>query len=228
MANNRNKPVQTENMTQEQLDAAAEAAQADLPEAGHERREALKRREDNLQAEVDRMARKMISGTVDPKALEVVNEIAGKTQYLSVSNAQPGKVYAWVSTRAHGHHIQALKPLGWEVVQGKDPEALELKGQDGGTTRQLGDVILMRIDRDRYIVLKAREQARTRQIQQSSAAGLIEMGERHRDKGFIVRPWGMDTMEGPEIQPQRLGRKQAMKMVDKALRRGTVPGMIIQ
>jgi hypothetical protein len=220
--------VDTTQMSTEEYDARVQAAEAELPEPGHERREALKRREDTLQAEIDAMAHKMLSGQIDPKSLEIVNEIAQKTQFLSVSNAQPGYVYAWVSKNQHGHHIQELKPLGWEVVQGKDPEALELKGQDGGTTRQLADVILMRIERERYIVLKAKEQAQTRQIQRSSASTLLQMGEQYEGRGIIVKPWGMNSFEGPEIAPRRLSRKQAMKMVDQALRHGTVPGMHVQ
>jgi hypothetical protein len=222
------KMIQTDDITDEQMDAAIQPQEATLPEPGHERREALKQREESLQEQIDRMSRQMLSGTLDAKALEVVNEIASKTQYLTVSSARPDYVYAWVSKNRHMQHIQALKPLGWEVVQGEDPEALELKGQDASTTRQLGDVILMRIKRDRYIVIKAQEQAKTRQIQRASASGLIELGNQHRSKGFIVKPYLMDGFEGPEIQPRVLSRKQAMKMVDKALRTGTVPGMQVQ
>lgn len=219
-------PVNTEEMTQEQLDAAAQAADAATgEEPGYKREEAKKRREDTLQEEIDRMTKRMLSGTIDTKSLEIVNEIAQKTQYLSVSNPQPGYVYAWISTNQHGHHVQALKPLGWEVVQGKDPEALELKGEKGGTTRELVDVLLMRIKRDRYIVLKAREQAKTRQDQRASASTLVQMGEQYRGKGIIVRPHGMADFDGPEITPRVLSRKQALKMVDKALRQGTVPGL---
>ena len=219
--------VRTDDATQEQLDQAAQQNEATLPPPGHERREEQKVREESLQQQIERMSSKMLSGQLDPKSLEIVNEIASKTQHLTVSGARPDCVYAWVSKNRYQQHIQALRPLGWEVVQGDDPEALELKGQDGGTTRQLGDVILMRIHRDRYIVIKAKEQAQTRQIQRSSSAGLIEMGDRYRNKGFIVKPWGMDSMEGPEISPRAMSRTQAMKMVEKHLKAGTVPGVYV-
>lgn len=219
--------ITTDDVTQEQYDEAVQQAEATLPPPGHERREELKEREESLQQQIDRMANKLLSGQLDAKALEIENEIASKTQYLSVANARPEYVYAWVSKNRHQQHIQALRPLGWEVVQGDDPEAMELKGQDGGTTRQLGDVILMRIHRDRYIVIKAKEQAQTRHIQRASAAGLVELGDKYRNKGFIVRPWGMDSMEGPDINPQAMSRKQAMKMVEKHLKAGTVPGMYV-
>lgn len=210
---------------QEQL---MEQAAAELPEPGHERREVLKRRQATLEEQIARLSEKMLRGTIDAKELEIVNEIASKTQFLSVSGAQPEFVYAWVSKNRYSQHIQAAKAQGWEVVQGNDPEALELKGMDGSTTRQLGDVILMRIKKDIYIVLKAQEQLKTRRIQQNSASTLVELGEKYKRHGFNVRPHGMDTFEGPEIRSNRISSHgTALQQLDSQLRNGTVPGMEI-
>ena len=206
----------------------AKAAAASLPEEGHARREAIKRREETLEMQIARLSDKILNGTIDAKELEIVNEIANKTQFLNVSGAKPGYVYSWASKNRHGQHIQALKNLGWETVQGDDPEALELKGMDGGTTRQLGDVMLMRIKQDIYIVLKAQEQAKTRRTQQNSASTLIELGDRYRDKGFSVRPHEMDTFDGPPIRSNRLTSKRSSQSLDSQLRNGTVPGMEIR
>lgn len=224
--NNRPKTVNSDDaQAQEQL---AEQAHSELPEAGYERRETLKRREATLEEKIAQMSERMLRGTIDPSSLEIANEIANKTQYLHVSGAQTGYVYGWLSTNRSGLHVQKAKNYGWEVVQGDDPEALELKGEmGGGTTRQLGDVILMRMKEERYIVLKAQEQARTARIQQSSASNLVELGQKYRSKGFTVKPYGMNSFEGPEIKSGVLSRKAAFQQLDGHLRAGTVPGMEI-
>ena len=220
MATKKAPVVKTEDLTEEQQTAAAEAATAGLPEAGHERREALKKREDDLQKQIEQMAGHMLSGTLNQEALEIDNEIAGKVQYLRVSNPRPERVYMWASKNRSMQHIQLLKMLGWQIVQGDDQEALELQGMEPGSHRSLGDVILMWIPRDRYIVLAARMRARTVERQRASAAGLIEMGDQFRSKGFIVRPHGMDGIEGPPIAPRAMTRQQAVRAVDKMLRQG--------
>jgi hypothetical protein len=222
----RPKTVEESNVeVQEQL---LEQAVAELPEPGHERREVLKRRQATLEEQIARLSEKMLHGTIDAKELEIVNEIASKTQFLAVSGAQSDYVYAWVSKNRYSQHIQSAKAQGWEVVQGNDPEALELKGMDGSTTRQLGDVILMRIKKDIFIVLKAQEQAKTKRIQQNSASTLVDLGDKYRSKGFSVRPHGMDTFAGPEIRSNRLSsHSTALQQLDAHLRAGTVPGMEI-
>ena len=203
-------------------------ASEDLPEAGHERREVLKRRQATLEEQIARLADKMQRGTIDAKELEICNEIASKTQYLSVSGAQSDYVYGWVSKNRYGQHIQAAKAQGWEVVQGDDTEALELKGMDGSTTRQLGDVILMKIKKDIYIVLKAQEQLKAKRVQQNSASTLVELGQKYAGYGFNVRPHHMDSFAGPDIRSHRLSSHgTAMQQLDAALRDGTVPGMEI-
>ena len=126
-----------------ELRAAAEAAAGELPPAGDERREVLKKREETLEEKAEKMAAQMMMGTIDPKHLEIAREIAAKTQYLDVSNKVPGRVYRWISTNRSGQHVQIAKNLGWVVVQGDDQEAIELIDQTPGTTRELGDVILM-------------------------------------------------------------------------------------
>jgi hypothetical protein len=218
--------------------ALEEQAAKELPAAGYQRREDMLRRQDQLQAEAERIASQMQAGTVDPSKLAIANEIASKTQYLSVSDADPAFVYGWVSKNRHSQHVMAMKQLGWVTVQGDDPEALELKGTangmgtSAGTTRELGDVVLMKIPRERYVVLRALEVAKNRRLQKASTSALLELGDKYRDKGIIVRPYRMEDpdgdLSGPEIKPRRFTSKQkAMEMIDTVLRDGTVPGMEI-
>lgn len=215
------RPKQVQSSDAEAQEQLAQAAHEELPEPGHERREAIKRRQATLEEQIERLAQKMQRGTIDSKELEIVNEIANKTAYLNVSNQRSDYVYGWVSKNRHGQHMQRARAEGWEVVDGDDQEGIELKGvHDNSTLRSLGDVVLMRIKRDIYIALKAREQVRTKEVQQNSAGTLVEMGHRYRDLGVKVYPYRMDTMEGPEI-------KAHTASLDAALRSGTVPGLNI-
>lgn len=214
--------------------AEVEAA-ATLPPPGHQRQEQLRRRQDELQAEAERVADRMIRGQIDPSQLEIANEIASKTQWMNVSNADPAFVYGWVSTNRHGQHIQAMTRYGWIIVSGDDPEAIELKGTHAGTspgtTRELGDVVLMKIPKERYIVLKALEEKRKHDIQRASTAGLVELGDKYKKKGFIVRAHNMPDphgdLSGPDIRPRAFTSKAGAQRFIQDLRDGTVPGMEI-
>lgn len=226
--------VLTEEQAENQQAELEAGVQEGLPPAGHERRELERKSQDQLQAEAERVAQQMMRGTLDASKLDIVNDIANKTHFLTVSNAQPGWVYAWVSKNRFSQHIQMAKSLGWVTVQADDPEALELRGGAGtgtpDTTRQLGDVILMKIPEERYIVLKAMEVKRQRDRQKAAVAGLRELGEQNRGKGFIVRPFGMEDpdgdLSGPAVEPRSFTSKRgAMRMIDRHLRDGSVPGM---
>lgn len=222
-------------------EAAAEQAHSELPPPGYQREEEIKRREDGLQQEIERQASKIIMGTLDENAVKLRNEIASRTRFLTVSNADPNYKYAWISKNNHLQHKQRFENQGWQTVQGDDPEAIELKGVGGvasgagapDTTRQLGDVILMKIPRDRYVMLEAEKHARTIQLHQSSAADLLSIAERYR-RYVNVRPYEMDGgLQGPEIQPRAftgnpLVRKAAMEKLDRHMRAGTIPGMNVQ
>jgi hypothetical protein len=200
--------------------AAHEAAEATLPAAGYARQEALKSRAENLAVQAEKMAAQMLLGTIDPKYLQIASEIAGRIEYLNVSNPQPGFVYQWVSTNRSGFHVQKAKQLGYEVVQGKDPEAMELIGDKPGTTRTLEDVLLMRIPEERYVVLKALEIKRAREVQGASSSNLIALVGKY---GHVARikPYRMDTLEGPAPQPGRFTKNQAKKWLENELRTGT-------
>jgi len=226
----------TKEQAEAQSDVLEQAAEESLPARGHARREEELRRQDRLQAEAERIAAQIQAGTVDPRQLDIVNDIANKTQYLSVSNPDPAFVYGWMSKNRHGQHVQAMRQLGWTTVQGDDPECIELKGTLGGTspgtTRELGDVILMKIPRERYLVIKALEIAKQRNLQKASTSALYEMGEKYRNKGIIVRPFRMEDpdgdLSGPEMKPRRFTSKEkAMQMMSDHLKSGTVPGMEI-
>ena len=228
------KKVLTEAQAEEAQAKLEEQAEAGLPEPGYMRHETLRRRQDELQAESERLADQMIRGTVDPKKLEIANEIASKTQWMTVSNADPAFVYGWVSKNRYGQHVQSMHRMGWVTVQGDDPEAIELKGSHGGTspgtTRELGDVVLMKVPKERYIVLKALEEKRKREVQRASTAGLVELAGKYR-KNVKLSAYRMEDphgdLSGPEIRPRTFTSKMGAQRFVQDLRDGTVPGMEI-
>lgn len=234
MAESKSKVV-SKAAAEETQEAVEKEAAESLPPPGHMRHEELRRRQDELQKEAERVASQMIRGTVDPKKLEIANEIASKTQWMSVSKADPAFVYGWVSKNRHSQHIQAMHRLGWITVQGDDPEAEELKGTmqgtSPGTTRELGDVVLMKIPKERYIVLKALEEKHKLDVQRASTAGLVELGSKYKKQGVIVRAHNMPDphgdLSGPDIRPRAFTSKAGARRFVQDLRDGTVPGMEI-
>lgn len=217
-------------------DETVEETPEEVPAAaGYAARESDKMKRDRLTEESERIAAQILGGTVDSSKLEIIDEIASRTQSLQVSNQQPGKVYGWVSKNQHGHHIERMKNYGWEVVQGDDTEAVELKGSgrtmglgSPGTTRELADVILMRIDYERYVVLRAMEIAQTKRVQQASASTLLAMADKYRGQ-INVTPYKMEdprgNLSGPDIKSGRFSNQQnAQRQMTDHIKAGTVPG----
>ena len=215
--------------TAEQAQNAAREAIGTLPPAGYKRDETLRERQARLQEAAQQMADQMRRGTIDPSKLQVLNEIASRVHYMDVSDPQPGRCYVWVSTNRNSQHVQEMKSLGFQVVQGSDTEASELLDSGGSTVRRLGDVLLMWAPEDLVIALKAQQIVHQREVERSSTANLQELGDKYRSQGLIVRPFGMDTLDGAPIEVGRFTQNQARKaatgMIDTALRDGTIPGM---
>lgn len=238
-------PLVREHQT-EKMEQLAEEAHAELPPPGDERREVLRQREETLQQRIEKIGQSILLNNIDPKVMKAINEIQARTSYLTVSNKQPGFVYCWASKNNWNNHRSRLEAVGYEVVQGDDPEALELKGTSGSaagtgspdTTRQLGDVVLMRIKEEYYLAQKGREHARTLQMQVASASTLIQMAAPYRGRGINVSSQvaGMgDDLRGPQIRPRRFSSKRAALLglwndhhIDQAIRDGSIPGLEIE
>lgn len=230
----------------DRMEALAEAAHAELPPPGHARNEALRQREETLQQRIEKIGQSIVLNNIDPKYLQIIREIQARTSYLTVSNKKPGFIYAWVTKNNWNNHRSRLEAVGYEVVQGDDPEALELKGTGGiaagtgapDTTRQLGDVILMRIKEEYYIAQKAREHARTLAMQVASASTLLTMARPYMNRGITVgtQVQGMgDQLQGPRIRPRTFSSRRAQMLgllddhhFDQAIREGSIPGMEMQ
>jgi len=188
-----------------------------LPPAGHLRREMLKARTDNL----DAMAEKMLNETdaplyaVDPAKLKEEPEILRHLNFASmmfeVTDPVPGKVYLWERDTNDDHSPIARKRAearmwlgagarGWEVVSGTGPdmpESRELLQADN--TRRIGDVLLMRIDRDEYIRIQKRIMLVTRFHEANVAEKLSD---------FVRRNEGLVKVIQGNAEPRELYQRE--------------------
>ena len=172
-------------------------------------------------------------GPINPKALTVENELAQHFNLLDVSNQDSSFRYAWVYLGQHGLQIKMKLADGWEVVQGDMPEAVELKGMGADTTRKLGDVMLMRCRADRWLLLQRREKRKRDAHKEAVGAQFEEILRPYKRYGATAIVDGRDVMTGEMVDAKRLDLmyKRSMaaaagnQMVDRALRKGTMPGV---
>lgn len=208
-----------------------------LPEAGHARRELLKRRKDSLeqQAEEDMPEAYVIDESLfDPANLD--NEMRAKLENIErVSDADPDFKYCWVDPTNHVLFTMSQN-LGWQVVSGSDPEAREHKDTNG--YRRLGDVILMRMRADRYAALARLQEQRVQDQENAATERLEELGKRFSRSGGKIHtnlqtmdPRLRQTIEAraqgqglPQEVRQEAAKAVAFQALDAKLRDGTVPG----
>src|ERR1700752_2160460 len=142
----------------------------DLPPAGYARDEELARRTDTLEEAAEALAEERQTEAIDPSKLEVESELAQHFDELSVSGQLPEYHYVWVNFGFYMRFVKQKQAQGYEVVQGDMPEAMELKGMLADTTRRLGDCILMRVRKDRFVLQERARRERQRNFEGSSNA----------------------------------------------------------
>lgn len=222
--------------SEEQINEAVETKGTEaLPDAGWKRDEVLKRRQANLEEEAEELAEKLLIGAIDDKHFQVDREIAQRLEYLHVENARDDMAYYWANfVSDHGKQVTDKKTQGWEVVSGtgKDcPEAPDCIDADG--TRRLGDVLLMRISRERAVYQRALERVESlrKRSMHLNTDQLAEMAARH---GFKITDIDSDMQRRIE-QRQATQQRQAVNQVQNAYRvlgkrlekGGTIPGIPI-
>lgn len=201
-----------------------------LPPPGDARRETLRERADQLEEAAETAAPE--GGRIDPRAFEVDREIAqwtrGEVNSLSVTGALPERRYCWVPTDQHGLYVKLKAAQGWAVVQGDDPEALELRGIGADTTRRLGDCILMWIRADRYLLLQRAAAAHQRAQEEGVNAALYDLADKAkttiREFDAPLSPTSARAVNRRVIR-RAAARAGGRHLFDRALRKGTVPGM---
>lgn len=204
-----------------------------LPEAGHARRELLKKRQDSLEEQIEEMPEAYV---VDDEAFDLDNEMRAKLSNIEhVSNEDPNTAYCWADPTNHVLFTMAQN-MGWKVVSGDDKEAREHKDANG--YRRLGDVILMKMPKSRYESLGRLEAERVANQERAVTERLEELGRKFSRSGGKIHTT-LDTMPDHlrktiEARAQGQGlptevRKEAARGVafqalDAKLRDGTIPG----
>jgi hypothetical protein len=231
-------------VTKEQAEAMRVEGDSSLPPPGDERKEILSMRRDDL----EKLAEEAAIGAVafGKEAFEVDREIQhGLANALT--NLQEDKyVYCLVCDRMNGADVWTKKTAGWEVVANQEDavEAPGIKTSEG--YRRIGDTILMRISKDQYVKIRAKQNLKTIQRDAAVSAQILEVAEEAvRKSDGAVRLIDPKTKQTPRgtlqesmastaraRQPKRgmspreaATRNQASTAIDKMLREGRVPGM---
>lgn len=204
-----------------------------LPPAGDERREVLAARTDALAEAAETLEAKTDVHAMAPAALEVENEIGQFFNEMEVPNAQPEYAYKWEQrdplNKFGNRHYLRSHALGWRKVYIDDDDAKGLghcQGPDASVI--VGDTILMRIPRGRYIELRRQEYLQTRRQEQAFDGELQD-----RAAKYGVRTYDNDTLgssnPGWDRQMESRARSAqaeriALQQLDAQIREGTVPG----
>lgn len=199
---------------------------ADLPPPGYKRDEELARRTDELAERAETEGPEVYG--IDPSKVEPDREILYKSidqQMIHVTNKDPESMYAWIYYGLNGQMIWAKKALGWRVVTGDDPECQEYKEADG--TRRIGDVLLMKISKERYLELEQMSEKRRDEQYLGIKSRLQELSDK---SGIKIHEDLADVSIGGRSLESIMERKAAaqdvaMEHIDKKLRDGDVPGI---
>lgn len=203
----------------------------ELPPPGDERREVLAERVDTLAEQAEKMS--VDAGGTNADAFEIENEIA---QHFDADygmlppNKSPNHEYCWVQRDPKGlfgnRWFLAKQAEGWQRVTSRDPDAIGMEHAvfaDGSIV--VGDVILMRIRKERFEILQQRQDEKTRRLEYGAAGELAARAERH-GVGIFDAPSPSQLRE--QIQARggnRLVVPVSPSHGDRALRDGTLPGM---
>lgn len=137
-----------------------------LPPSGYRRREEMAKRIDALAEKAEILSENSEIYKVDPAKLkedpEILKHLNFNNNTFEISDPVKGYVYYWERDdhRMITYRKQQARALlgaghsGWEVVNREMPEAMELQHVDG--SRKIGDVVLMRIKEDSYIMIQKR------------------------------------------------------------------------
>lgn len=224
--------------------SAREAAEAqaaldgiDMP-GGHESRERLARRAEELISKAQEILASMDVYGADPNGVEIENEVRAALDEMNevyVSNKRDEYTYAWVYRDPHnemgGRYVRRMQALGWEVVSADDPEAREHKFVDG--TRVVADCLLMKLRVDRAILLEKRDRILREAQQAGIASRIYDLAARAGTRVYDKLPGFMQDAIN-ETADTRRDRRQAAKAafhrmnaggkVDHMLKTGTIPG----
>lgn len=216
-----------------------------LPEKGHERREELSRRSDELAEAGERRSKKLIR-VKEPKPDREIERLFANSTDVIITDRRKGYTYKLAYAGPTHNTLYSSKSDGWEVVSGDDPESREhaeshdAAGYHG--VRRFGDTILMRLPNARLLELQ-----RLDVIERISSQEAIEpervakiMTERFTERFGTGRiraralsagqiksldRYGPDALIQGSGMKSKLAKQVAAQKVDGWLRQGSIPGM---
>ena len=204
---------------------------ATLPPPGHSRNEVLRMRQDRLQQLIQERGEQMAFGVLDPRTLDIDPEIARHyADILAVSHAKADRIYCWVETgkfNNHPEHVHHKQMQGWNFVGPDDPECPNIPRSPEGY-RKLGTTLLMWLDIEKYVNLRATEHASA--LRQRGDLGnadrMLEVAARHGASVNVIENWGQLSPESRALAERRFALRQrslqqAHQRIDQELRAGT-------
>lgn len=190
--------------------------QVPLSAPGDARREELKKRQEALMAEAEKIAEELgLFGASEDAFTHVDREVrqsVNDSGEVYVSNADKNYKYAWIygdPQRKFGNRwVNGMKVLGWEVVSGPLREAWEHRDPAGH--RWVADCILMRTRLDNYLKLQQRDREKRRSIQEGIKGELEAIGDKYGVQVTDYVPDGVkDQMKDKVVQQRGKNRRIA-------------------
>lgn len=210
--------------------------------AGVKRTEAMAQAKDDLAEKAEALPKESIS----PRKIEINREIASVLvqQQNKVSGGLPDKVYCWVRYRrpdgtsdssaidaklVEEVTVDGQKQPMWEVVTGDMPEARERKGVGADSTRRIGDVLLMRCDRDVYAAWQDNQERYTqlfngRAIAPEGGRVFIDKGRRVHVSTISNDP---NDKRYKKMMTSAAANEIANRQFDQQIREGRVAGVAV-
>lgn len=200
-----------------------------LPPAGHARREELARRTDQLEEKMENLPHEV--GKINEKAFEVDREIRNEIEkdYLAIGLDHPTLKTRWVNYRSlEGQMVWQAKSQGWRVATLDDfPEARELLKEDN--TIRVGDVLLMCISFDRYVLNSQKEEDKRLRQEMGVEQAIRDITDRHSD---VFRLYTENEGGIPERIQKRMKSAGAVRTaanhIGNRMKNGPIKGLPIK
>jgi len=207
---------------------------ADLP-AGDARREALKQAYDALQAKAEEIANELGMERPDPNVFRRVRDadVRPHDADLIIKHPDHNYTYTWIFRDPRGttanRVVHTYEAKGWEAVTGGMREAKGMKVNAENVVWN-ADCVLMRMRKDRRLVMHQADLEKRRQRTEGTAANLREKADRYGVKVSEDVP-NRQIVQASEAAMQSraaksaFARQMAGSQIDNAIRTGTIPGM---
>ena len=208
-----------------------------LPPAGHERDEELRRRTDQLELQGEEQFANVTSISTDALTEDHDAQVAIRAAGIvrdeplrdgnEVEDAEPGYVYCWAREDKPGEQVRwklakkvrmpdgSMAPL-WEVVQGDMPEAKSVRDVRG--YRKSVDCILLRARADRYRQYQIEMAELNHLRMHGTSEGFEDLARRSRGK---IQVYSEADISNRTTLDKAMASGMARSAFTKKLREGT-------